>query len=324
MSPDLAGARVVQPTPTQHTNKRQERKQTTSHSLGEMGRCGLMVIGPAGSGKSTFCDLLRSHAETLRRRVHVVNLDPAAEQFAYPVAADLRDLISLEDVMSELKLGPNGGLIYCMEYLMDNLDWLEDVIEEIGPDEYVVFDCPGQIELYSHVPAVAAVSRELQRLGFRVCAAYLLDSQFVADVAKFVSGILCCLSAMTALELPHVNILSKCDLLPTRRALEEFLEADAHALGGMLRKGTSPNFYRLNTAICELMDEWSMVQFLPNDPRDPDTIELILAQVDNAIQYHDDVEPRTQDGDEDTSVGLLGGDCAQPDWAAEVFGRDPG
>jgi hypothetical protein len=31
--------------------------------------------------------------------VHVVNLDPAAETFEYPVAIDIRDLISLDDVM---------------------------------------------------------------------------------------------------------------------------------------------------------------------------------------------------------------------------------
>ena len=33
----------------------------------------------------------------------------------------------------------------------------------------------------------------------------------------------------------------------------------------------------------------------PLDPKDEDTIDLILAQIDNAIQYHDDVEPRTTD-----------------------------
>ena len=71
-----------------------------------MGRCGQLVIGPAGSGKSTYCELMRNHIETLNRRVHVVNLDPAAEHFRYPVAADIRDLISLQDVMAELKLGP--------------------------------------------------------------------------------------------------------------------------------------------------------------------------------------------------------------------------
>ena len=96
-----------------------------THTHTHMGRCGQLVIGPAGSGKSTYCELMRNHIETLNRRVHVVNLDPAAEHFRYPVAADIRDLISLEDVMTEMKLGPNGGLIYCMEYLIDNIDWLQ-------------------------------------------------------------------------------------------------------------------------------------------------------------------------------------------------------
>ena len=285
-----------------------------------MGRCACIVIGPAGSGKSVFCDTLRLHAETLRRRVHVINLDPAAEHFLYPVSADIRMLISLEEVMSELKLGPNGGLVYCMEFLVDNIEWLEGVLDDLGGDEYVLFDCPGQIELYSHMPCFTQLVCELQRLGFRICAAYLLDSQFIADIAKFVSGVLCCLSAMTALELPHVNVLSKCDLLPSRRALEDFLEADSHALSNMLRHGTSPSFYRLNHAVCDLMDEWSMVQFLPLDPSDTDTVELILQQIDNAVQYHDDVEPRTQGGDEGAHHGEIGDSISQPAWAREVLG----
>lgn len=284
-----------------------------------MGRCGCIVIGPAGSGKSTFCEMLHTHAEALRRRIHVVNLDPAAESFSYPVAADIRDLISLEDVMSEMRLGPNGGLIYCMEYLVDNIDWLEDAMEEIGPEEYVLFDCPGQIELYSHVPCIAQVTVALQRLGFKVAASYLLDAQFVADAPKFVSGVLCCLSAMTSLELPHVNVLTKCDLLPSRRQLDDFLEADGGALSHMLRDGTSPQFARLNTAVCELIDEWSMVQFLPLDPRDPDTLEIILQQLDNAIQYHDDVEPRAQD--ERDEAAEAGEHAAWRDQAESAIGE---
>lgn len=38
--------------------------------------------------------------------------DPAAENFNYPVSIDVRELISLQDVMEELDLGPNG----CVEY----------------------------------------------------------------------------------------------------------------------------------------------------------------------------------------------------------------
>ncbi len=54
-----------------------------------------------------------------------MNLDPAAEEFGYDVSFDVRDLITLAEVMEELSLGPNGGLVYCMEYLLDNLDWLQ-------------------------------------------------------------------------------------------------------------------------------------------------------------------------------------------------------
>jgi len=278
-------------------------------------RVGALVIGPAGSGKSTFCEMLRAHAETMRRRVHVVNLDPAADHFSYPVAIDIRDLISLEDAMSEMRLGPNGGLIFCMEYLVENIQWLQDELDEIGADEYILFDCPGQIELYSHVPAMQTVVRELQRCDFRMAATYLLDSQFVADASKFISGVLCCLSAMTSLELPHVNVLSKCDQLPSRGLLEEFLDADAEALRERLDHTTRPELYRLNAAICELIDDWSMVQFLPSDPRDSDTIDQILAQMDHATQYHEDVEPRIAEDDDcgkdeaDSGVdGMEGGD----------------
>lgn len=55
------------------------------------------------------------------------------------------DLISLEDAMEELELGPNGGLMYCMEYLLDNMDWLKDELDKYDEDEYIIFDCPGQV-----------------------------------------------------------------------------------------------------------------------------------------------------------------------------------
>ncbi len=90
-----------------------------------------------------------------RRRVHVINLDPAAEHFRYDVAFDIRrDLISVDDVMDELHLGPNGSLVYCMEYLLQNMDWLEERLDGYDDDEYLIFDCPGQIELYTHIPVM--------------------------------------------------------------------------------------------------------------------------------------------------------------------------
>ncbi len=71
--------------------------------------------GPAGAGKSTFCSSVITHAQTLKRTIHYVNLDPAATSFDYEPAVDIRDLIDLQDVMEELEFGPNGGLVYCFE-----------------------------------------------------------------------------------------------------------------------------------------------------------------------------------------------------------------
>lgn len=82
-------------------------------------RYAVLVTGPAGAGKSTFCNGIITHLHTAKRTGHLVNLDPAANQdaFEYDPAIDIRDLISLDDVMEHLGYGPNGGLVYCFEYV---------------------------------------------------------------------------------------------------------------------------------------------------------------------------------------------------------------
>ena len=78
----------------------------------------------------------------------MVNLDPAAEYFAYEPDVDMRELIAIEDVMEdeELRLGPNGGLVFCMEHLTENFDWLKEQMDPVD-DDYFLIDCPGQIEV---------------------------------------------------------------------------------------------------------------------------------------------------------------------------------
>ena len=54
-----------------------------------------LVLGPAGSGKSRYCSTMQRHAANSGRRIEVVNLDPAAEQFDYEPLADVKDLIQV-------------------------------------------------------------------------------------------------------------------------------------------------------------------------------------------------------------------------------------
>ncbi|OIV98761.1 hypothetical protein TanjilG_25027 [Lupinus angustifolius] len=259
-----------------------------------------LVIGPAGSGKSTYCSSLYEHAVATRRTIHIVNLDPAAENFDYPVAMDIRELISLDDVMEELGLGPNGGLVYCMEHLEDNLDdWFTDELDNYLDDDYLVFDCPGQIELFSHVPVLRNFVEHLKSKNFNVCAVYLLDSQFMTDVTKFISGCMACLSAMVQLELPHVNILSKMDLVTNKKDVEEFLDPEPTFLLSELNQRMPPQFAKLNKSLIELVNNYSMVSFIPLDLRKERSIQYVLAQIDNCIQYGEDADVKVKDFDQD-------------------------
>jgi len=258
-----------------------------------MGKYAQIVLGPAGCGKSTYCEIIHKHCENAKRKVHLVNLDPAAEVFNYPVHIDIKDLITVDDVMERLEYGPNGGLVYAMEYLVENIDW---VMEEIGDydDDYLIIDCPGQIELYTHSTILRTVVEQLQQAGYNVCSVFLLDSQFVTDASKFIGGALVCLSAMIRLEVPHVSVLSKVDLLSKEnrrsRNIDKFLSVEIPSLIAELNSETNPNMHNLNEAIGSLLEDFSMVSFLPLDINDPDSIDFILQNIDAAIQYGEDTE----------------------------------
>jgi hypothetical protein len=66
------------------------------------------------------------------RKCSVVNLDPANDKTSYPCALDVRDLVTLEEIMDEHKLGPNGATLYALEDLEENFDWLEEGLKELG------------------------------------------------------------------------------------------------------------------------------------------------------------------------------------------------
>ncbi|KAJ8384924.1 hypothetical protein AAFF_G00197320 [Aldrovandia affinis] len=273
-----------------------------------MPRYAQLVIGPAGSGKSTYCATMIQHAEAINRSVQVVNLDPAAEHFEYPVMADIRELIHVDDVMEDdsLRFGPNGGLVFCMEYFANNFNWLEECLGHVE-DDYILFDCPGQIELYTHLPVMRQLVEQLQQWEFRVCGVFLVDSQFMVETFKFISGVMAALSAMITLEIPQVNIMTKMDLLShkAKKEIEKYLDPDMYSMmqdnSRMLR---SHKFEKLTKAICGLVDDYSMVRFLPFDRTDEEGINIVLQHIDFSIQYGEDLEfkePREADEDAGSS-----------------------
>lgn len=136
---------------------------------------GEIVCGAPGSGKSTYCHGKHQLFDALGRPISVVNLDPANDSLPYPCAIDISSLITLEEVMKRYGLGPNGGMLYCMEYLEKNFDWLEERLRDLGNDAYVMFDLPGQVELSTNHESLKNILDKIsKKCLYRVCPPFFL------------------------------------------------------------------------------------------------------------------------------------------------------
>lgn len=72
---------------------------------------GQLVVGPPGSGKTTYCNGMQQFLSLMGRKTVIVNLDPANDSLPYERSVDIADLVSLEEVQNSIKLGPNGGAL---------------------------------------------------------------------------------------------------------------------------------------------------------------------------------------------------------------------
>ena len=128
---------------------------------------GQLVCGPPGSGKTTYCMAMHEFLNKSGRPTITVNLDPANDCLPYKPEVDIFDLVSLEDVAAAYRLGPNGGMMYCLEYLEANLDWLQSRLDAFA-GYYVLFDCPGQVEFYTHHESFFRIVQRLQKRDYSV------------------------------------------------------------------------------------------------------------------------------------------------------------
>ena len=142
-----------------------------------------LVIGPPGSGKSTYCNGMHQFMSAIGRKCSVVNLDPANDRTSYPCALDVRDLVTLEEIMQNDELGPNGSVLYALEELEHNFDWLAEKLKTLGED-YVLFDCPGQVELFTHHTSLRNIFFKIQKLGYRVCLILLSDLKLTSTASS--------------------------------------------------------------------------------------------------------------------------------------------
>ncbi|GAB4852356.1 GPN-loop GTPase qqt1 [Ancistrocladus abbreviatus] len=253
---------------------------------------GQVVIGPPGSGKTTYCNGMSQFLKLIGRKVAVINLDPANDALPYDCAVNIEDLIKLSDVMNEHSLGPNGGLVYCMDYLEKNVDWLQSKLEPLLKDHYFLFDFPGQVELFFlHANAKSIIMKLIKKLNLRLTAVHLVDAHLCSDPGKYVSALLLSLSTMLHLELPHVNVLSKIDLIESYGKLAFNLDfyTDVEDLSylqySLDQDPRAAKYRKLTKELCEVIEGFSLVNFTTLDIQDKESVGNLVKQIDKTNGY---------------------------------------
>lgn len=87
----------------------------------------LIVLGMAGSGKTTFVQQLVAKLHIKKQPPYVINLDPACREVAYPVNIDIRDTVNYKEVMKQYGLGPNGGIVTSLNLFATKFDQVQKI-----------------------------------------------------------------------------------------------------------------------------------------------------------------------------------------------------
>lgn len=261
----------------------------------------VFIFGAAGSGKTTFCKNIREFALN-KRSIKLINLDPAQEDGTdYDI--DLCNHITVGEVMDEMDFGPNGALFYALEQMSENLDELH--LEEMQ-DEFFIFDCPGQIELFLHSDILKKTIEKVKTFS-KVAIVYLLDSSNFLNSQKLLYTLLCATISTYRFDLPVLNLISKADLIEDE-ILENILSGDYLTIHEDMRTKEEDNLNSSNSinsstscnssngkmlkTITEYIENNGMMNFLPLNYKEENTVENVLLYLDNVLQRYDDEEPK--------------------------------
>lgn len=184
----------------------------------------VLVIGTAGSGKSTF---VSSFSTWLKSKgisaVAAVNLDPACDTIAYRAAFDVRKLFTVKGLMRKHGLGPNGATLKAMELLA------KKEFPKIDGD-FVLYDAPGQMEGFVFSGSGRRVAKKLSGI-----ALFLVDCAR-PSVPDLLGQILLYLSVGLQLGTGSLLVFNKSDLLTLgdRKNVTAILSGDTLHIEGTI------------------------------------------------------------------------------------------
>lgn len=220
----------------------------------------IFILGTAGSGKTT---LVTSFLQWLRDKdlyTITVNLDPGVLKLPYTPEVDIREYITVDSLMDKYKLGPNGALIMAVDLIATKLQPILDEIIDYDA-EYVLFDTPGQLELFAFRNAGPYIVKRISKIeNNRSVIVYLVDSGLCYLPSSLVSILLLGQSIHYRFLEPQIDILSKVDLLP-KEDFDKFLAwtAEPDTLQDAINEELSGIDRVIALRISEILSEYGSV-----------------------------------------------------------------
>ncbi len=183
----------------------------------------LIVLGTAGAGKSSLSSSFGKWIqENTGQSVAYINLDPGCDYVPFEPDFDIREYFTIERIMREEKLGPNGAMIRASERLKENVTQLSRRINEIEADVKMI-DTPGQMEIF-----LFHGGREIAGLmSGTTLSLFLIDAQIAVKATGLTFAQLLGLSINLGLGVPTINVLNKIDLVKDELANIEQMLTDA-------------------------------------------------------------------------------------------------
>uniref|UniRef100_A0A1J3DAU2 GPN-loop GTPase n=1 Tax=Noccaea caerulescens TaxID=107243 RepID=A0A1J3DAU2_NOCCA len=180
----------------------------------------IIVVGMAGSGKTSFLNRLVCQTYESKKCGYVLNLDPAVLALPFGANIDIRDTVKYKEVMKQYNLGPNGGILTSLNLFATKFDEVVSVIEKRADQlDYVFVDTPGQIEIFTW-SASGAIITEAFASTFPTVVTYVVDTPRSSSPITFMSNMLYACSILYKTRLPLVLAFNKTDVADHKFALE--------------------------------------------------------------------------------------------------------
>lgn len=184
----------------------------------------LILLGMAGSGKSTLMQRINAHLRNPRRSndksIYSINLDPAVREVNYKCNIDIRDTVDYKEVMKQYNLGPNGGIMTSLNLFTTKFDQVLGLISKRKDEnDYILIDTPGQIEIFTW-SASGAIITDAIASEIPTVIGFVIDTPRTMAPATFMSNMLYACSILYKTRLPLLLIFNKTDVEPHDFAIE--------------------------------------------------------------------------------------------------------